>query len=589
MCGVLLILSKKRTLNKKKCYLGFDAIKNRGPDLSVSKYFLNNKLFIGNTVLQVTGKVDKKKLSTCEDERFYISFNGEIYNYKDLKKLNKFSISASNDTSKIIKLHKYNSPINILKSIEGMFAYAVYDNQNKKLYYATDTQGEKKLFSYEDKNYFILSSNIHAIMKFFNINFKINRQQIFDYLNSRHFLTDNNTFYKKINLLDGGFLYSKDLTTYKSKKLNFENPLNWIDEKYYRKLKSNKEIQNLNLLDNLFKKYSKLLKPTINFASIFTGGVDSSLQASYFFKEKKLKKLICVDHIKKDLITNKIVKFKEYTGKNITKILCDEKIYYSKLSEVYKRLYLPLPSHDVVGHHLVYKFFKSKKIKVSFGASGADELFGGYEAYKKINWNCNKIKNLSPYSNFKIKKSNKNSKISKVSNLLWKKAFNKYSKFLNNTEAKMQASLFTDYFIQGIRRDNIVTDIISMSHGVEVRNVFLNKNIIKFCLNLPIKYKINLKEKNELMVCKPILKKLFIRKFNRNLLFKKQGFSGFPNESIKYSSKKNQKEFNNISKLIFKKSQFTNFRENEWKFLNLFYFSKFLGRKINIRKFINNI
>ena len=73
-----------------------------------------------------------------------------------------------------------------------------------------------------------------------------------------------------------------------------------------------------------------------------------------------------------------------------------------------------------------------------------------------------------------------------------------------------------------------------MSHGVEVRNIFLNKNIIKFCLNLPIKYKINLNEKNEIMVCKPLLKKLFIRKFSKNLLFKKQGFSGFPNESIKY-------------------------------------------------------
>ena len=61
--------------------------------------------------------------------------------------------------------------------------------------------------------------------------------------------------------------------------------------------------------------------------------------------------------------------------------------------------------HDVVGHHLVYNFFKSKEIKVSFGASGADELFGGYEAYKNINWGCNKTKNLSPYSNFKNQKN----------------------------------------------------------------------------------------------------------------------------------------------------------------------------------------
>ena len=589
MCGVLVIFSKKNVLNKKRCNLSFKAIKDRGPDFSLSKYFLKDRLFIGNTILEVTGKVDKRKLSACDDERFYISYNGEIYNYKNLKKLNKFLIPASNDTSKLIKLHKYNSPINILKSIEGMFAYVVYDNQKKKLYYATDTQGEKKLFRYEDKNYFILSSNVNSILKFFDKDFDINEQQILDYLNTRHFLIDQKTFYKKIELMEGSFLYSKDLKNYKTKKQNFENPLNWIDEKYYKKLKSNNEVQNLNLLDSLFKKYSKLFRPNVNFGSIFTGGIDSSLQASYFLKEKKLKKLICVDHIKKDKITNNIKKFEKYTKKKITKILCNEKIYYSKLAEVYKRLCLPFPSHDVVGHHLVYNFFKSKKIKVSFGASGADELFGGYEAYKNINWSSKEINNPSPYSNFKSNKYNKNSKISKTSTVLWKKAFKKYSKFLNNTDAKIQASLFTDYFIQGIKRDNIVTDIISMSHGVEVRNIFLNKNIIKFCLNLPVRYKINLNENNKLLICKPLLKKLFIRKFSSNLLFEKQGFSGFPNESINHAPRKDQKEFNNISKLIFKKSKHTKFRANEWKFLNLFYFSKFLKRKINIGKFIKNI
>ena len=67
-----------------------------------------------------------------------------------------------------------------------------------------------------------------------------------------------------------------------------------------------------------------------------------------------------------------------------------------------------------MGHHLVYNFFKSKEIKVSFGASGADELFGGYEAYKNINWTCDKIKNLSPYSNFKTRNLIKNQKFLKL-------------------------------------------------------------------------------------------------------------------------------------------------------------------------------
>ena len=590
MCGVLVILSKNKVLNKKNCSYSFKAIKDRGPDLSVSKYFLKNKLFIGNTVLQVTGKVEKKELSSCEDKRFYISYNGEIYNYKNLSQLNKFSIKSTNDTSKLIKLHKYNSPLNILKSLEGMFAYVVYDSQTNRLFYATDTQGEKKLFKYEDRNYLILSSNINAILKFFNNSFDIDNQQIIDYLNTRHFLISKNTIYKKIELLDGSFLYSRDLKSNKSKKEVFDDPLNWIDEKYYKKLSSNSEFKNLSLLNGLFKRCAKLYKPVVNFGSVFTGGIDSSLQASYFFKEKKLKKLICVDHIKKDKITNSINKFEKYTKKKVIKILCNEKIYHSKLKKVYQKLCIPFPSHDVVGHHLVYNYFRSQKIKVSFGASGADELFGGYEAYKNIDWNSKVIKNLSPYSYFKKNKFNKNSEISYTSNKLWRKAYNKYSKFLNITDAKMQASLFTDYFIQGVRRDNIVTDIISMSHGVEVRNIFLNKNIIKFCLNLPIKYKINLNETNELMICKPLLKKLFISKFNKNLIFKKQGFSGFPNESINYALKSDQIKFKNIlKKIINMKLSSIDFRAKEWKFLNLFYFTKFLKKEINIKRFVKFI
>ena len=212
-------------------------------------------------------------------------------------------------------------------------------------------------------------------------------------------------------------------------------------------------------------------------------------------------------------------------------------------------------------------------------------MFGGYDAYKYIDWHSKINKNLSPYSSYAVDNSNRNSKDRQSSNKLWGKAFKKYSKFLNNTEAKMQATLFTDYFVQGITKDNIVIDIISMSNGIEARNIFLNKNMITFCLNLPIKYKINLNERNDLMVCKPLLKKLFIRKFNKNLVFKKQGFSGFPNESIKFASKNDKTKFKKISNLLNNVSIEKSLKAKEWKFLNLFYFSKFLKKNINFKKY----
>ena len=76
-------------------------------------------------------------------------------------------------------------------------------------------------------------------------------------------------------------------------------------------------------------------------------------------------------------------------------------------------------------------------------------------------------------------------------------------------------------------------DLMSMYHSVETRSVFLRKEIVKFALNLPLKFKINLK-KNNLMNTKILLKKVFLRYFPHKLLLKKQGFAGFPNEMVNF-------------------------------------------------------
>ena len=68
-------------------------------------------------------------------------------------------------------------------------------------------------------------------------------------------------------------------------------------------------------------------------------------------------------------------------------------------------------------------------------------------------------------------------------------------------------------------------------NGIEPRNIFIQKNLIKKFINLPVKYKINLSEKDKKYNLKYLLKKIFIKYYSPNLIFKKQGFSGFPNDS----------------------------------------------------------
>ena len=115
-------------------------------------------------------------------------------------------------------------------------------------------------------------------------------------------------------------------------------------------------------------------------------------------------------------------------------------------------------------------------------------------------------------------------------------------------------------------------------NGVEPRNVFIQKKIIKEIINIPAKYKINLKSTDPKMILKPLLKKIFLKHFPKKLIYKKQGFSGFPNET-KTLIKNNL--FFKVNKLLntnFSKNTKVT-RELEWKLLNLEFFLKFVNIK----------
>ena len=146
----------------------------------------------------------------------------------------------------------------------------------------------------------------------------------------------------------------------------------------------------------------------------------------------------------------------------------------------------------------------------------------------------------------------------------------------------MQASLFTDYFVQCVGVHNITTDFISGENSLEVRNIFITKTMIKNVINLPIKYKINFNNKNNL-VLKPLLKSVFMKYFNKNLIFKKQGFSGFPNESTDFLNNNEKKEIEILKKLFKKKIKIN--RAIEWKLINCFYFQKFCNKRLKLTNF----
>ncbi len=391
-----------------------------------------------------------------------------------------------------------------------------------------------------------------------------------DYFNTRHFMFYKKTTFKNILVTEPGKIYEFNLQNLKLSEKFYDNPINWISKKSYMSLNNNNEFEIKKKLNILLKKNTELMISKHKFGNIFSGGIDSSLQTVLINKYKKPGVVSVLNFLNKDKITKNIFNFNKYINFKIERLSINKNKFIKNFKTCYDITGFPFLTHDFVGKFIISKYFRSKGCKIFYGADGVDELFGGYEIYKKTNWR--NIPNPSPYTNIQNNLKAKNG-ISKKINMLWNRVYKKYSFIKNKKERSMQTSFFLDYFIQSVFVGNIGTDIMCSYNGIEPRNIFIKKNIIKFAINLPIKFKINNNAKRNLKL-KYIIKKIFLDFFPKKLIYKKQGFSGFPNEAKHKLIKKNYKNVNKILNQDFKYE--TNIsRAKEWKIINLELFFKF--------------
>ena len=310
MCGILAVYSKKEKLNRDRCISALKTISWRGPDLSFHDFLEDDRLFMGQTVLSITGDILKGKGSCLKSNsgRYRILYNGEIYNYRELESAFLSSqpellSKHKTDTEVLSNLHEVLTPSEIFSGLDGMFAYFVYDSKQKKVFIGRDVQGEKSLFVYEDDDILAVSSEIQAILAIIG-NVSIDKQALRDYFRTRHFMLFDRTAYAGIRNLMPGRLESFDIGSFgwhQEERLDLGS---WINPQIYM---DNKERS----IDSLADELDEILRTSVgemiprkrNYAVVVSGGVDSSLLAYYFIKQHEPKMLVAVNHVGKDIIS----------------------------------------------------------------------------------------------------------------------------------------------------------------------------------------------------------------------------------------------------------------------------------------------
>jgi len=589
MCGILNVVSKSgKPLNPSVCRRALSKLSWRGPDYITSEMRNEGRLFLGQSILSITGNIEDSRGAHLRSAsgRYRLNYNGEIYNYHELEtelcrlKGSTYSNEFNSDSQVLIDLHDFYDIGDIPTKLDGMYAYSVWDETEQKLSFTRDLGGEKSIYFYEDDAVIIASSSISAILTF-KPDLRIDRQLLKDYFRTRHFMFFERTLYDSVVQIPPGCTRQLDLETFDWHEVDTQSIGSLISPERMDELSRRSDDQLVDELDDLLSRNLEQMIPDRTFASVVSGGIDSSLISRYTTKYGDPKILVAVDHIGKDYISQDLKGFEDVLKQDIHVIRLDLTSYAAEIERCQNSLGSPLLSHSFVGQSIQSSYVQAKGCRVLFGGDGADELFGGYACYLTQR-QMNTIYNPSFYTGHNEPEitflSDDASTIQRDLSNAWKHSLDAYQ-FMDDPEERLvQSMMYGDFAYQlssvGLRG----TDFMSMMWSVETRSVFLRRGIIEFGLNLPVRMKVDPTHANPLMRSKPILKSVFLKHFPEELLVAKQGFAGFPNESRKFLS--DLEDFLGIDYLDIDRSSIAHrplSREAEWKLINIEYFLRQAG------------
>jgi len=552
MCSIFGQISfKNKLINKENFINASSLLQHRGPDKNGYKSDNLNYQFAFNrlAIIDLNDTGDQPMVSGCG--RYVCIFNGEIYNHKQIFSIieKNFKWRGTSDTEILVNAWSLWEK-ETLDKIDGMYAFAIWDNKEKKIIIARDRFGEKPLyFMLDNNNSLFFSSRPAPIIKIFpDLKNKFDENGL-KYFNDAGFFPKNQSVYKNIKKLEPG-----SILEFKSNEI-YINKYWSINSFITKNLKKKKLSHYVEELENLLtESISDRLISDKPVGFLLSGGIDSSLITSIAAKITN-KDNINAFNLGFDDQNHDESKDAEMVA-NYLKIKLNKKILLPSqlidlLPEFFKKFDEPFSDPASFPLMAISEFAKTK-VDVVLTGDGGDELFGGYNNYtymvllKKFNIILSLVKNtvlpnlFKKYGSHKIRLLgnlfNYNDNISRFAFIRSaRKDF--MSVYDNSNQTEMINSYLKDDidlnnefdFMNKIMKLDIIntlnnnylqkTDLSTMAYSLECRSPFLSKKIIEWSLTIPSKFKVNFFNK------KIILKEL-AKKFlpNRILTKKKQGF-----------------------------------------------------------------
>jgi len=450
-----------------------------------------------------------------EDKKFVIVFNGEIYNFNEIKKELKnlgHKFKSKTDTEVLLFAFIEWGP-ECLKKLNGMFAFAVLNTHTEELFLARDRIGIKPLYYYHKDGKFIFSSEVKAILEH-NINSQINLNALNIYFRLLY-VPSPMTLWQDIYKLEPAHYLLVDKAGFlkKTKYWNIEDK-DLIKDKSFIK----KEISKL-----LYDSVEKQMISDRPVGVFLSGGIDSTIITGVMSEISDNVNTFSIGFEKTeeeekyndDFITAR--RTAEYFKTNHHEYLITAKDVLDNIEKSIYHMDEPISNHIQTANMLLAKF-ASGSVKVVLGGDGGDELFGGYERYY-YNEMIEKIR-LFPFSGFIMKALGKNPEKIKTS-----PGVERYISFFSQKEEVISSFLSSGAnsadilpkfllgrFFKNINKDDFTrqfmrTDIqswlpdeslmrsdkMAMAYGLEQRVPFLDHRLVEFADRIPVIYKIGSK------------------------------------------------------------------------------------------------